>query len=328
MYSRLDALNYNGANSLEDFGLLLKTKTIGAAAPDEIRETVPYMSGEYDFTGAFAPISYRSRKIQVSFKFKADSENELFEKRAAVVKWLSARNVNVTFDSMPDYTFTGCSAKLKSYKPWNKDTRYGSIDIEITCDPYIRIQGKFDTDLIEYTGDVVFLAFYWGSAVWGQYAVTNLSEAGEFGRAGTTYLRSTGVVTAKPAIVDVINNSSATVAYKDETDLTKQTTITIDGVTHTLWKFDPEIHGDESLDTGWLQVNTASSAAADATSAVVYIGDLVEPIDNVPIKAYEGNGTLITTIPPKSYTKFFVMTGSFGSGDLVLEQTESYKEVL
>lgn len=324
MYSRLDALNYNGANSLEDFGLLLKTKTIGAAAPDEIRETVPYMSGDYDFTGAFAPVSYRSRKIQVSFKFKADSENELFEKRAAVVQWLSARNVNVTFDSMPDYTFTGCSARLKSYKPWNKDTRYGSIDIEITCDPYIRIAGKFDTRLIEYTGNIFFAAFYWGTK---NYTVTNQSDIMSFGRAGPLYLRSTTMDdNTVPVVIDVVNNTSATVSFKNITNITKQGTITIDGVTHTFWKYDPETDRDDT-DSAWFQVDTTSELIA-TTSATLYIGDIVDPLDDIKIKMCKSDGTYITDVPPKAYSKFIVLSSGLGDGGLCYEQTENYKEVL
>ena len=316
---QLDAMNYNGVNSLLDFGILLQTKSIGEAIPNEIRESVPYMDGDYDFTGKFAPVSYQNRKITVSFKMFANSENELFELRTRLVEWLSARDTEMYFDNMPDYIFTGCSCIIKSFKPYNKNTRYGTITLEITADPYILLRGKRgDVTLAEFTNGLTYMYYYPTG-----YLITNLAtQQIPFSDNQGAYIKTTQKLPNTPCVLDLYGNShQEAIYYSDngETELTRIGELTINDVFHGYYRFDPAIDGDEYLDTA--QVRGRGSSGGSGLSAVMCVAETLSAFDaEREIYLVDKNGELDTISPD---TASFI--ANFGYGTVKLIQKYSKK---
>ena len=271
-------MNYNGANSCLDFGLIMKTKSIGEASPVEIRETVPFMSGDYDFTGKCAPVNYNPRKISVSFKMFAENENELFEKKTRVVRWLSARGVEMHFDSMKDYIFRDCTCNIKAFKPFNKDTRYATLDVEITAYPYIRLNQRYTyEDVKTYTGSVNWLLYQLVGVK--AYSATNRSpDTMSFQRPqGVSNLLVTiGTLPDVPCIVDLAGDRNLTVKiYNTSTVLPRMGGETIDGVYHSYWKYIKSLYSSSSS----LCVETSDNNV----SAKLYASEQIYPDISEPI---------------------------------------------
>lgn len=99
MFMTTDSIIYNGRNSLLDFGLTIASKEFIDPEIKEIRDTVPYMDGDYDFTMMSGKPHYGNRQITVVFNLKAEDYEDIFRKRTNIVQWLlSERGGTLKFD--------------------------------------------------------------------------------------------------------------------------------------------------------------------------------------------------------------------------------------
>lgn len=108
-------INFNGKNSFDDFGITIADGGRSFPMPElkNITATVPFMDGEYDFSYIDGKGHYNRRKITVTFNLSGSDWAEVFNKRAQVVSWLcSERGGELTFDDMPDFTFTDVTASV------------------------------------------------------------------------------------------------------------------------------------------------------------------------------------------------------------------------
>lgn len=245
--SKFDAINYNGANSALDYHLIMRSKSIGEAEIDEIRETVPYMNGDYDFTGKFAPVSYRNRKITVSFKLFMESENDLWQRKSEIINWLtSERGGNLTFDSIKDYIFKKCSCKIKSFKQDKKDTRYAILDIEITCSPYVEKPGKELVPILSYDSAVsLYMRYGTGDEA---YFMTDVSpEQIQLSRAASTQsYTTTQELYKKPCLLvayDTDPRGTAFCILSTSNVLPLLDTVETDDGYLRIFRYDPELDG-------------------------------------------------------------------------------------
>lgn len=302
--SKFDAINYNGANSALDYQLIMRSKSIGEAEIDEIRETVPYMNGDYDFTGKFAPVSYRSRKITVSFKTFMESENDLWQRKSDIVNWLtSERGGDMTFDSIKDFIFKKCSCKIKSFKQDKKDTRYAILDVEITCAPYVQKGLPEITTLLSYSGTVKDY-FRYGTGN-NAYFATNLSDSIKLTHpSGSNYYVTQVTLPTVPCFLAVQGTSDQiTAEYVGNTtkSLTLLTSyVTVLGRHFRYYRYVPSLDGDTS--NGYIQCGPYS----DITNAYLYASEkLTYDIDSdiIIMSGEENIGTLDMTSEYKIDTR-------------------------
>ena len=83
---------YNGKNSLKDFDLYIASKDIPVPTRKEVIETVPLMSGEWDFSYHDDGVDeYETLPIKYTFDVIADSKQELNTLKTALIAWLHSR---------------------------------------------------------------------------------------------------------------------------------------------------------------------------------------------------------------------------------------------
>lgn len=146
MFMTSDSIIYNGRNSLLDFGLTIASKEFIEPEIKEIRDEVPYMDGDYDFTMMSGKPHYGNRQITIVFNIKAEDYGDLFQKRTNIVQWLlSERGGTLKFDCISGWQFENVSAKIGGFV--RKNFNCAELTVTFTCAPYIT-NGKQNATLI------------------------------------------------------------------------------------------------------------------------------------------------------------------------------------
>jgi predicted phage tail component-like protein len=150
-------VNFNEKNSFADFGITIADGGRNFPMPQlkTITETVPYMNGEYDFTFMNGEGYYNRRKIGVTFNVIGKDWADAFDKRVKIVSWLlSRRGGELTFDDMPDYTFTDVSANI-SEELNVIGRRAVQLNVEFSAYPYMFAKdfGERGWDSLKFTDD-------------------------------------------------------------------------------------------------------------------------------------------------------------------------------
>lgn len=137
MYAQSN-ITFANKKSYDDFGLILKKQDIPPAEKVEIRENIPYMDGDYDFSKLYGKSVYKRRMVTCTFVLIANSTADLFSKRLSVVEWLSGKSDETLYiDAYGDYYhFADVSSTVASI------TEISPVAIEIvvtfTCAPYLQ----------------------------------------------------------------------------------------------------------------------------------------------------------------------------------------------
>ena len=146
MFMTTDSIIYNGRNSLLDFGLTIASKEFIEPEIKEIRDTVPYMDGDYDFTMISGKPHYGNRQIIVVFNIEAENYGTLFQKRTEIVKWLlSKRGGELKFDYIKGWQFENVSAQMGGFV--RKSFNCAELTVTFTAAPYLS-NGKQNITLI------------------------------------------------------------------------------------------------------------------------------------------------------------------------------------
>ena len=94
-------------NSLEDFRMAYASKEIGRPPKNSIRESVPYMNGEYDFSSIMGAATFGSRTLRFTFELVGDSPEELDEALTPFANWCAQVDGEELIDEeVPGYKFT------------------------------------------------------------------------------------------------------------------------------------------------------------------------------------------------------------------------------
>lgn len=133
-----EGITFNGRHSYRDLGITIADFSPGMPEPVELRETVPYMDGDYDFSQLGGKPAYGSRTITVIFNLIGKDYNDLYHKRTEVVNWLcEARGGSLTFDGIEGKQFENVSAKI----PADGFSRVGyscaELTVTFTAAPYM-----------------------------------------------------------------------------------------------------------------------------------------------------------------------------------------------
>ncbi len=127
---------YNGKSSYTDFDLYVAAKEIPAPQRKVITETVPYMSGVWDFSYHDNGVDeYEALKLKYSFDVIADTKRELSEQKAALNAWLHGKTDGKLYDT--DISLTKYYKVYHAQASWSENDLQGLLTVEFLCYPFM-----------------------------------------------------------------------------------------------------------------------------------------------------------------------------------------------
>ena len=117
----------DGKHSYNDFGLWITQKNIGIPSKNKIMVNIPFMNGEYDFSGLYGEATYGERPLEYTFGIVENTKEMLNIKKIKALEWLSSGNkkTKIYDDAIPgfyflaecissDFTESGLTGELKA----------------------------------------------------------------------------------------------------------------------------------------------------------------------------------------------------------------------
>lgn len=126
---------YNGKNSFKDFELYVASKEIPVPTRKEVTETVPHMSGEWDFSYHDDDVDeYETLILKYSFDVIDDSKQDLNALKTALVAWLHSRGDQRLYDS--DISLNEHYEVYRAQAFWGEEGLQGLLSVEFKCYPF------------------------------------------------------------------------------------------------------------------------------------------------------------------------------------------------
>ena len=126
---------YNGKNSKLDFDLYIASKDVPAPTRKTITETVPYMSGVYDFSYHDGDIDeYDALKIKYSFDVIGDTKADLSEQKKRLLNWIYSRGDQKLYDLA--ISKTEYYEVYHATPSWSENGLQGLLTVEFLCYPF------------------------------------------------------------------------------------------------------------------------------------------------------------------------------------------------
>lgn len=143
---------YNGVNSFTAFDLYVASRELPAPKRKEIVETVPYMSGEWDFSFHDGNIDeYETLIIKYTFDVIADTKQELHEQRKKLLAWVHSRGDQKLVDT--EVSELQYHEVYKAQGDWQGNDLQGLLTVEFSCYPFAKTDKRVsqtlsDTEII------------------------------------------------------------------------------------------------------------------------------------------------------------------------------------
>lgn len=132
---------YNGKNSEKDFNIFVDTKEIPTAERKEITETVPHMSGLWDFSfNADGVDEYEPVTLKYNFDVIAATKQELNRIKTALTTWLHIKTDGRLYDS--DFSFNEYWEVYRARAAWSEDGLQGLLTAEFLCYPFRKTEAQ------------------------------------------------------------------------------------------------------------------------------------------------------------------------------------------
>lgn len=126
---------YNGKNSLKDFDLYVAKKDVPVAERKVVTETVPHMSGLWDFSFCDGQDEYEAVTLVYNFDVIADTKQELNAQKNALIAWAHSRGDNLLYDT--DISTEFFYKVYQAQARWSEENLQGSFAIEFLCYPFM-----------------------------------------------------------------------------------------------------------------------------------------------------------------------------------------------
>lgn len=125
---------YNGKNSLKDFDLYIASKDIPVPKRKQITETVPYMSGLWDFSYLDGVDQYEAITLKYSFDVIADNKRDLNAQKHELLEWVHGAGDGKLYDTdiSTDYHYSVYQAQAT----WSETDLQGLLTVEFLCYPF------------------------------------------------------------------------------------------------------------------------------------------------------------------------------------------------
>lgn len=119
-------------DSYDDLGLLLSSKTIGAATPKLLTVDIPAGDGELDYTDYFGGIvNYNNRALSFNFT-DIGNRREFLNKYSRLQNLFNGRKMNVTLSEDAGFHYIG----RVIVNEWVSEKNIGKITIDVNAEPY------------------------------------------------------------------------------------------------------------------------------------------------------------------------------------------------
>lgn len=132
-----DAITWNGKHSYRDFGLYVSSPSGDIPKIKDVKVSVPYMNGDYDFTFVNGKPAYSSKVFKIVFKYEGEGPEDLYQKRIAVCDWImSGQGGDLYVDSIKGWHYKDVYARVTEYNDRiNRNT--AKITVEFSCYPLL-----------------------------------------------------------------------------------------------------------------------------------------------------------------------------------------------
>lgn len=112
----MENFTYNGKNSFDDFGVYISEINVQMPELKEVRETVPYMDGDYNFTNLSGRPHFERRKVEITVKIVSETDNiaDMWQKRTDIVSWVTSQN--------------GGALEISNMNGWQFEDGYAQFD--------------------------------------------------------------------------------------------------------------------------------------------------------------------------------------------------------
>jgi phage-related protein len=125
---------YNGKNSEKDFDLFIASKEIPVPLRKEITETVPYMSGLWDFSfNENGEDEYEPVILKYTFDVIADTKQELTALKNELLLWAHTKTDGRLYDT--DFPLSEYWEVYSAQAGWSEEGLQGLLTIEFKCYP-------------------------------------------------------------------------------------------------------------------------------------------------------------------------------------------------
>lgn len=126
---------YNSLNSEKNFDLVVASKDIPPPTRKEITETVPYMSGEWDFSfDENGEDEYEPVTLKYEFDVIAETKQELNATKKKLLLWVYSDVDKRLFDS--DFPLSEYWEVYRARASWSEDWLQGLLTVEFVCYPF------------------------------------------------------------------------------------------------------------------------------------------------------------------------------------------------
>ena len=131
----LDQLIIGEKASLDDFDASIAGRDIGEPTKKEIKDTVPFFNGTYDFSKINGELYWNERELEYAFEIIADTPEELERKKTAFKNWVMNVMEEKLYDPyITDYHFW---ATFKDIDPADDESlNKTTITVKFTAYPY------------------------------------------------------------------------------------------------------------------------------------------------------------------------------------------------
>lgn len=130
-------------HSFIDFGLTIKSKSIGMPSKNKIKETIPFMNGSYDFSALYGNQSYGERTLKYVFNLIGKNKVDMNVLKDKVLAWLYEGFQEPLYDdTFPGYYFLA-ECEDTSFE---EDGEIGVLTVEFTCYPF-KIRDDYEGQL-------------------------------------------------------------------------------------------------------------------------------------------------------------------------------------
>lgn len=129
------SIMYNGKNLTQLLDLVIAAKEIPSPTRKEITETVPYMSGEWDFSFLDDVDEYETLPLKYSFDIIGDTKDELYAQRKQAIKFFNSRGDQKFYDT--DISDTAYYKVYRVQTGWSEEGLQGLLTVEIKCYPFM-----------------------------------------------------------------------------------------------------------------------------------------------------------------------------------------------
>jgi predicted phage tail component-like protein len=157
LYLTLNGFKFNNKHN-HDLEVVMQKRTIQAPTKKKIKESVPFMNGNYDFStvATNGEINYDEREIEVVLGLPAKTKMGLQTMYSNVVEWLmNVGKSQLIFDDMSDSYYM---AEVEKISNFDEVMSFGMITATFVAEPFkksIEFVGNEPWDTFNFETDII-----------------------------------------------------------------------------------------------------------------------------------------------------------------------------